>query len=125
MTRSRSFVALLASLVSAAGVLPAEAAWAAPSTPSTLTYEFTGCTGSAGTPEAFDAVKQPGEAAALHLIDGSGIFVAIQAIDVQTGDLLFTTPGFQHNDLPTVTCSVINPRNDRLQLVTGLIAPVG
>lgn len=121
----RSCVAVLAIVVSATGALPAAAAWAAPSTPRTLTYEFTGCTGPAGTPAAFDAVKQPGEGAALHLTDGSGNFIAMAATDVATGELLFMTPGFEHNRLPTVTCSVINPRNGRLQLVTGLIAPVG
>jgi len=47
------------------------------------------------------------------------------AIDVATGDLLFMTPGFEDNDLSTVTCSVISPRNDRLQLVTGLIGAFG
>jgi hypothetical protein len=125
MARFWSFFAVVASVVGVAGALPATGAWAAPSTPSTLTYEFSGCTGPAGTPVAFDAVKQPGEAAALHLTDGSGNFIAMAATDVATGDLLFATPGFQHNDLPTVTCSVINPRNGRLQLVTGLIVPVG
>ena len=69
------------------------------------------CTGPAGTPEAFDAVKQPGGAAALRLIPGSGVFVVIEAIDVATGDLLFTTPGFAHNGLTTVSCSVANPAN--------------
>jgi hypothetical protein len=125
MARFRQFSAVVASLVGVAGALPATGAWAAPSTPSTLTYEFTGCSGPPGTPVAFDAVKQPGEGAALHLTDGSGNFVAMAATDVATGDLLFATPGFQHNGLPTVTCSVINPRNGRLQLVTGLVVPVG
>ena len=125
MARFRSFFGVLAAVSGIAAVLPATAAWAAPSTPSTLTYEFSECTGPAGTPPEFDAVKQPGEAAALHLTDGSGNFIAMAATDVETGDLLFVTPGFQHNDLPTVTCSVINPRNGREQLVTGLIVPVG
>lgn len=125
MALSRSFIAVLASVAGVAGVLPAAEAWASPSTPSTLTYEFTDCIGPPGTPTEFDAVKQPGEAAALHLTDGSGNFIAMAATDVETGDVLFTTPGFQKNDLPTVTCSVINPRNGREQLVTGLIVPVG
>jgi hypothetical protein len=90
-----------------------------------LTYEFTACTGPTGTPTEFDAVKQPGEGAALHLTDGSGTFIAMAATDVATGAVLFETPGFQHNNLPTVTCSVINPRNGPEQLVTGLIVPVG
>lgn len=45
---------------------------AAPSAPRRLTYHFTDCSGPAGTPATIDAVKQPGEAAALHLVDGGG-----------------------------------------------------
>jgi hypothetical protein len=122
MARFRLPIALLAVVVGAA--LSDAAASAAPATPSTLTYEFENCTGPA--PTEFDAVKQPGEGAALHLADGS-IFIAIAAVDVETGDLLFTTPGFDHNALTTntVTCSVLNPRNGREQIVTGLIVPVG
>jgi hypothetical protein len=123
MARSRSIIALFALV--AAVALSAAAASADPSRPGTLTYEFTDCTGPAGTPTQFDAVKQPGEAAALHLTDGSGVFIAVQAVDIETGAVLFTTPGFQENDLTTVTCSVVNPRNGREQLVTGLIVPVG
>jgi hypothetical protein len=123
MARSRSIVALLA-LVAGAVVFTA-AASADPSTPTTLTYEFTDCTGPGGTPTQFDAVKQPGEGAALHLTDGRGVFIAVEAVDAETGTVLFTTPGFEENDLTTVTCSVVNPRNGREQLVTGLIVPVG
>jgi hypothetical protein len=122
MTRFRLLVALLALVVGAA--LSEAAASAAPATPRTLTYEFTNCSGPG--PTEFDAVKQPGEAAALHLADGS-IFIAVAAVDTETGALLFTTPGFDRNALTTltVTCSVLNPRNDREQIVTGLIVPVG
>ena len=122
MTRLRQFLAVVVIAVGVGGALPATGAWAAPATPRTLTYLFTGCTGPAGTPVAFQAVKQPGGAAALHLADG-GNFVVVAATDVATGDLLFATPGFQHNDLATVTCSVTNPTTGRLQLVTGLIVP--
>jgi hypothetical protein len=122
MGQYRSILAVLA-LAGGAAICPA-VAFADPSTPSTLTYEFTDCTGPAGTPTEFDAVKQPGEAAALHLTDGNGVFIAVEAVDVETGAVLFTTPGFDKNALTTVTCSVVNPRNDREQLVTGLIVPV-
>ena len=122
MARARSTIALLA--LAAGAAVPAAAASADPSTPSTLTYEFTDCTGPAGTPTEFDAVKQPGEAAALQLTDGGGVFIAVEAVDIETGALLFTTPGFEENGLTTVTCSVVNPRNGREQLVTGLIVPV-
>ena len=96
-----------------------------PSTPATLTYHFTNCTGPAGTPAVFDAVKQPGGAAALHLVDGSGIFIAVQAVDVESGTILFSTPGFEHNGLPTVACLLIHPVTQTLQSVVGKIAPVG
>ncbi|MGE5155916.1 MAG: hypothetical protein ACM3JP_00275 [Betaproteobacteria bacterium] len=106
-------------------VLGASSAAAHPSTPSTLTYHLTDCSGPAGTPAQFDAVKQPGGAAALHLVDGSGMFIATQAVDVATGTVLFSTPGFGHNDLPTVTCLAIHPVTQTLQSVTGLLIPIG
>ena len=114
--------ATLAGCLVIAGLLPAAAA-AAPSTPRTLTYHFTSCTGS-GTPTTFDALKQPGGAAALHLVDENAIFVAMRAIDVETGATLFTTKGFDRNDVPTVICQVIHPVSLRLQLVTGTITPI-
>jgi hypothetical protein len=119
-----------ASIVAAIGVLAGTLAFtgtasAQPSTPATLTYHFTQCSGPAGTPATFDAVKQPGSAAALHLVDGSGIFIAIEAIDVDSGTVLFTTPGFDHNGLPTVSCDLVHPVTLTLQSVVGLIAPIG
>jgi hypothetical protein len=103
----------------------APVAEAHPSTPDTLTYHFTDCRGPAGTPPTLDGVKQPGGAAAVHLADGRGIFVAVQATDVETGMVLFSTPGFAHNQLPTVACLLIHPVTQRLQSVVGMIAPVG
>ena len=123
MTRFRSLIALLALVVGAAMFPPA--ASADPSTPRTLTYEFTDCEGPAGTPTSFDAVKQPGEGAALHLTDGGGVFIAVRAVDVETGEVLFTTRGFERNGLATITCSLVNPRSGRTQLVTGFMTPVG
>ena len=123
MTRFLSLIALLALVVGAA-MFPAGAS-ADPSTPRTLTYVFTDCEGPAGTPTQFRAVKQPGEGAALHLTDARGTFIAVRAVDVETGAVLFTTRGFERNGLPTVTCSLVNPRSGRAQLVTGFIAPVG
>jgi len=121
MTSFRPFVALLACVGVMAGTLGAEAASAAPSTPTTLTYEFTECTGSRTT---FTAVKQPSEAAGLQLTDGSATFIFMEAIDVQSGAVLFTTPGFEHNGLPTVTCDLMHPTTGEELLVKGLLAPV-
>ncbi|OGO51761.1 MAG: hypothetical protein A2Z32_10245 [Chloroflexi bacterium RBG_16_69_14] len=95
-----------------------------PSTPTTLTGHFTDCSGPAGTPAAFDAVKQPSGAASAHLVDGSGIFIVIAAIDVESGRTLFATPGFEHNNLPTITCRLIHPVTQRLLSVAGFIAPI-
>jgi hypothetical protein len=95
-----------------------------PSTPDTLTFHFTDCTGPAGTPGVFDAVKQPGNAAALHIVDGRGTFVAVEATDVETGTVLFSVPGFAHNGLPTVACRLVHPVSGDLEAVVGLLAPV-
>lgn len=121
MTSFRPLVALLACVGVLAGNLGAEAASAAPATPATLFYDFTGCTGSRPT---FTAVKQPSEAAGLRLTDGSATFIFMEAIDVESGAVLFTTPGFEHNRLPTVTCDLTHPTTEEVLLVKGLLAPV-
>jgi hypothetical protein len=102
------------------GVGAATSAWAAPS--SALTYTLTGCTGPLTT---FVATKQPGGAAALHLTDGSAIFVLMEAFNTDTNTWLFSTPGFQNNGLPTVTCNLTQPTTGAHLVVTGLITPVG
>jgi len=124
MTRRAAWLLVSVGLLAAMLAATAPVAAAHPSTPATLTYHFTDCSGPVGTPEWFDAVKQPGGAAALHLVDGRGIFVAVQAIDVQTGAVLFTTPGFEHNQLPTVACLLTHPVTHAKQSVIGLIAPI-
>jgi hypothetical protein len=129
MTKSGQFRWMVRHLVSVGllawtlAVTTAPTAAAQAPTSTTLTYHFTDCSGPAGSPTTFDGVKQPGGAAALHLVDGSGIFIAVQAIDVETGATLFTTPGFEHNNLPTVTCQLIHPVTLQLQAVTGLVVP--
>jgi hypothetical protein len=119
MKVTRVVCALALSLTGGVGV--ATSAWAAPS--STLTYNLTGCTGPLGTPTAFDATKQPGGAAALHLTDGSAIFVLMGAVDTITRVTLFSTPGFQNHFPLPVTCYLTRPTGDTL-FVTGLITPV-
>lgn len=124
MARAGRFVAslglVLTALFASAGLASAD-----PSTPATLTYHFTDCSGPAGTPVTFDAVKQPGGAAALHVVHGRGIFIAVQATDVESGTILFSTPGFEHNRLPTVACLLVHPVTQMLQSVVGMLAPVG
>jgi hypothetical protein len=119
--RASRTIALLVLLVGAA--ISEASAWADPATPRTLTFDFTECTGPAGTPTELEAVKQPGGAAALHLTDGTGVFIAVRAVDAETGAELFSTPGFTENPLSTITCSLTNPTTGSNQLVTGLIVP--
>ena len=97
----------------------------------TLTYFFHDC----GSVQDFYAVKQPSEAAALHLLDGSGTFVAMTAVVLgdQTvggtfyadGTVLFATPGFSEgtNNLATITCTNLSATSGILARVTGYIAP--
>jgi hypothetical protein len=103
---------------------------AAPDNANTVTYTFTSCTSGSD----FQAVKQLSQAAALHLVDGSGIIVAMKAVVFgdQTvngtfyadGTVLFETPGFSGtNGLPTITCLNTSPTSGITAWVTGYIAP--
>jgi hypothetical protein len=119
----------------AASVLGGAAANADPSNENTLTYDFMQCVASTGdsVPD-FQAVKELSQAAALHLLDGSGNFIAMKAVVLgdQTvngtfyadGTVLFATPGFSGtNGLPTITCTNTSPLSGILERVTGYIAP--
>jgi hypothetical protein len=99
-----------------------------------VTYGFTDCVDSDGDAVLdFQAVKEFSEGAALHLLDGSGTFVAMKAVvdGDQTvngtfyadGTILFATPGFDTNGLPTITCTNTSPVSGITALVTGYIAP--
>ena len=114
-------VALTLAAVSAAN---APGAVGAPSRPETLRYELTGCSGPAGTPTSLTGLKQPGEAAALHLTNGRGNFIFMEAVDATTGEVFFSTPGFGKNSLSLVTCDLIHPTTSEQLIVRGLIAPV-
>jgi len=98
-------------------------AHAEPATPTTLTYLFTACSGPDGALPDFEAVKQPGGAAALHLTDGTGNFVVTSAIDALTGATLFATPGFSRNGLPVITCDSVHPVTQREAFVSGFLTP--
>lgn len=120
---NRRFLTIVALVLSWAIAEPAigTAAGATLPTSSRLTYHFTNCRGPSGTPTTFDAVKQPGGAAALHLLGGGGTFVAMEAIDLATGEVLFTTRGFERNGLALVTCRAIHPVTQTLQQISGII----
>jgi hypothetical protein len=110
------FVAVAVAVAGVCGAL-APGAWTAPPPQSTpLEYELTGCDGPDGTLTGF---KQPGGAAALHLTTG-GKYIFMEAFP--TGDPdnpFFRTPGFDHNNLELVTCTLGQTT------VRGLITPVG
>ena len=68
-------------------------------------------------------VKQPSQAAAVHLLDGRGNFLFMRAEDLD-GNLLFEVPGFTgRNGLPTITCINTSPLSGTTARVTGYIAP--
>jgi hypothetical protein len=111
------FVAVAVAVAGVCGAL-APGAWTAPSTPRTVTFVLENCEGPAGTPTTLTGVKQPSEGAALHLTIG-GKYILMEAFP--TGDPdnpFFTTPGFDHNNLALVTCTVGETT------VKGLITPV-
>jgi hypothetical protein len=118
MTSFRPLVALLA-CASIIALALSGAAWAAPSGPNTLTYRFTNCDGPR---TEYVGVKQA-EAAAVHLTDGSGNFVFMEAVDAATGAVLFSTPGFVHNGLTTAVCDFTHPVTQEMLRVTGLLTP--
>jgi hypothetical protein len=102
----------------------APGAWTAPSTPRTLTYELENCRGPDGTPASLTGVKQPGEAAALHLTSGGGNYIFMEAFPTADPDHPFVrTPGFDHNNLALVTCDLTQPTQEVETTVRGLITP--
>jgi hypothetical protein len=122
--------AALLTFVSALGGGSVGIANAEPDNGKTVTYEFTDCTSGSD----FEAVKQLGQAAALHLVNGPGNFVAMKSVVLgdQTvdgtfyadGTVLFETPGFSGpNGLPTITCTNTSPTSRITSRVTGYIAP--
>lgn len=118
VARALGAAGLLAAMLAASAVPVA----ADPSAPVPLIFSFTECHGPVGTPDQFDAFKQPGGGAALHLTDGRGIFVAVEAIDLSSGAVLFSTPGFEHNGLPTITCHLVHPVTKLAEVVVGMLA---
>lgn len=115
------FVAIAVAVTGVCGAL-APGAWTAlPPQSTPLRYELENCDGPTGSLTGF---KQPGEAAALHLTNG-GKYIFMEAFP--TGDEehpFFTTPGFDHNNLALVTCTLSQPLQDTPTTVRGLITPL-
>lgn len=130
MTLKRS-AATFACVSALAGSVLGGVAYADPDNTGTVTYSYYDCSGDV---DPFDAVKQPGGAAALH-VEGGGTFVVLQGVvlgnqtvdDVfyANGTVLYDTPGFSKgtNGLPTITCTNRSATSGILQRVLGYFAP--
>jgi hypothetical protein len=132
MKRLRPFVAALA-CASAVAATTVAVAQADPSNFGTVTWTFTNCTGPAGTPTTFDAVRQefttPNDAivgmpAIFLLADGTALFNPFMVTIVDTG-ASGVNPGFTHNDLLLVTCNTTSPVTGTNYIFTGFLTPVG
>jgi len=83
---------------------------------------LTQCEGPPGTPPTLTGVKQPGEAAALHLTNGDRFIFMWAAAATNPDEPFFETPGFDHNDIALVECELVQPETG--VIVRGLITPV-
>jgi hypothetical protein len=131
MKRLRPFLVAIA-CVSAIAATTAAVANADPANFGTVTWTFTNCTGPAGTPTTFDAVRQEfttptdaivGMPAIFLLTDGSSLFNPFSVTVV--GDGSATNPGFTENGLLLVTCNTTSPVTGTQYLFTGFLTPVG
>jgi hypothetical protein len=110
---------ICSAIVAAVAMAAPWVALAAPDNARTITYSFHDCAGMPGAPAVFDAVKQPSGAAAMHVLGSNAVFIVVAAEDVETGDVLFSVPGFAHNGLPTLTCTSTHPVTGEAALITG------
>jgi len=132
MKRLRPFLVVLA-CVSAIAATTVAVAQADPSNFGTVTWTFTNCTGPAGTPTTFDAVRQEfttpsdlieGMPALFLLTSGTELFNPFMATNLDTGGS-GTNPGFNHNNLLLVTCNTTSPVTGTHYLFSGFLTPVG
>jgi hypothetical protein len=90
----------------------------------TLTYHFFDCTGPAGTPSSFAAVRQAAGDAWL-LTNGTGIYVIQGVVDETTATTYHFPPGLSQSGKPTVTCTEIGPITGHTFLTVGFFTPAG
>jgi hypothetical protein len=115
-----SLRAVTAAIACAAGL-----AVAAPAQvdPASLNFDFYACTGPAGTPAQFSAVRVSSSSSSLafHLLDGRGIFVALQFRDETVGidTRPIFAPGLAGNAV--VTCSAVGRLFGHQLTVSGFI----
>ena len=88
-----------------------------------LHMHFTGCEGAPGTPNNFEATKPPTETTAFQVTGSNQIFELKRAVNKVSGDVLFEIKGFNHANVPTVSCDIDffgTPYR-----VTGILTPGG
>jgi hypothetical protein len=129
MKRIRALVAAVA-CVSAIAATTVAVASADPS--NSTTWTSTGCTGPAGTPTTFDAVRLlftiptgniTGQTQPIwQLADGTGTFQAFSGMNLDTGSS-FSAHGL--DGLLTVTCYTTSPVSGYHYVFTGFLTPVG
>jgi hypothetical protein len=129
------WIRVLAALVcvSAIAATTVAVAHADPSNFGTTTWTFTNCTGPAGTPTTFDAVREEfttpsdlivGMPALFLLTSGTALFNPFMFTNLDTG-ASGTNPGFVQNNLLLVTCNTTSPVTGTHYLFTGFLTPVG
>src|SRR5436190_18108268 len=135
MKRLGPFLAALA-CVSAMAAATVAVAQADPSNFGTTTWTFTNCTGPAGTPTTFDAVRQefttPPQSGAFITgmpdvflsTSGTNLFLVFMATNLDTG-ATGTSNGFDHNGLLLVACDTTSPFSGTHYRFTGFLTPVG
>ena len=128
----RRFLAVVA-CVSAVAATTVAVAHADPSNFGTTTWTFTNCSGPAGTPTTFGAVRQEfttpngaveGMPALFLLTEGTSLFNPFMVTNLDTG-ASGTNTGFTHNGLLLVTCKTTSPVSGTHYLFTGFLTPVG
>lgn len=132
MMRLRPFVAALA-CVSAVAAATAVMASADPSNSNTTTWEFTNCTGPAGTPTSFTATRERfiiptganvGQPPLFHVTGSSALFQVFTGVNLTTGvPFTYNGQGFDRNGLLTVTCNTTSPLTGFQFLFTGFLTP--
>jgi hypothetical protein len=118
-TRNRARIAIAALALAAASLSTAPSAAADPANGFPVT--FTDCQGPAGTPSTFDAVLA-GFTRAL-VVDSTSVFVSV--VIVRDGVEIFSRPGFDVNEIATITCKFESPLTGFRYVITGFFTPVG
>ena len=119
MMRFKSLTATIACLAALTG-----GAANAQADPPPQTWQFTDCTGPAGTATSFSAWRSSqGFGNALHLVDGSGTFVVLYAYNEDLGqyNVPVLSPG--KTSAAVVQCSTIGPALGFHLTVWGLLTP--